>query len=272
MEKKWIFALVAVIAVVAVIIVGTIAPREELVTIRVAGSTSVFPVAEALALEYMDANPHIRIIVGGGGTGAGITQAREGVIDIGMASRELRPEELGWGLHGTTIMMDGIVVIVHLDNPVRDLTVEQIRRIYMGEITNWREVGGADAAINVVTREEGSGTRDAFEDVIMDDEDIFLGAMVQGSTGAVKAMVAGDRLAIGYISFAALDETIRALSIGGVRPTIETMKPGGGYPIARPFLFVTKGPPEGAVNDFIVWVLGEEGQRIVVEEDGIPVK
>jgi phosphate transport system substrate-binding protein len=154
---------------------------------------------------------------------------------------------------------------------VRNLTVEEVRKIYTREITNWNQVGGENAVIHVITREEGSGTRGTFEDIVMDDEEIWVGALIQPSTGAVRAAVAGDRRAIGYISFAALDGTVRAPSIGGVPATIEDMR-AGRYPIVRRFLLLTAEAPTGAVREFIDFILSEEGQRIVEDEDGIPVK
>ncbi len=233
-----------------------------------AGSTSVQPLAEELAEEFRAKYPRVRIQVQGGGSSAGIAAARSGAADIGTSSRELKPEERG--LHEVTIALDGIAIVVHPKNPVTGLTLEQVRRIYTGEITDWKQVGGPAAPIMVVTREAGSGTRGAFEDLVMGGRRISTKAIVQGSTGAVRSSVAQAAGAIGYISLGALDRTVKAVPLDGVRPTGDNVK-NRTYKLARPFLFLTREAPKGLAKAFIDFVLSKEGQRVVAAEF-IPVK
>ncbi|MEN4006234.1 MAG: phosphate ABC transporter substrate-binding protein [Methanobacteriaceae archaeon] len=273
MDEKYIIGIIAAIVIVGAIgafFVFARPPAPEEQRIHVVGSTSAHPLVEMLAEAYMQKNPHIRIDAAGPGTGEGIRTARDGIADIGTASRELEEEEKP-GLVQFPIARDGIAIVVHPENPVGDLTVEQIRGIYLGEITNWAEVGGPDEPISVITREEGSGTRGAFEDMVMDDEAIMPGAIIQDSTGAVMHAVGADPNAIGYGSLAYIVPEVKALNVGGVTPSIETILDGT-YPVSRPFLFLTKGEPTGHVKEFIDWVLGPEGQAIVEGEDLVPVK
>ncbi len=234
----------------------------------VAGSTSVQPLAEALAEEFMAKHPRVRIQVQGGGSSAGIAAAKSGVADLGTSSRELQPEERD--LHEVQIALDGIAVVVHPGNPVANLTVEQVRRIYAGGLTDWKAVGGPAGPIMVVTREAGSGTRGAFEELVMNGKAISAKAIVQGSTGAVRSSVAQARNAIGYVSLGALDPSVKAVALGGVRPTAANVQ-NKTYKLTRPFLFLTRSAPTGLAKAFIDFVLSKEGQQIVAEEF-IPVK
>ena len=234
--------------------------------ITLAGSTSVQPVAEELARAYEAKNPGVKVFVQGGGSGAGIKAAQTGTANIGMSSRELKDSEKG--LHETVIAKDGIAVVVHNSNPVADLTLEQIKDIFAGKVTNWKQVGGPDKKITVVTREEGSGTRGAFEEIVMhhgDKEKISSKAITQNSTGAVHQTVALDATAVGYISLGNLDSKVKALKVEGVYPTKTTVKKKQ-YKIQRPVLFLTKGAPKGEVSKFILFVTGPEGQKIVAKD------
>jgi phosphate transport system substrate-binding protein len=233
-----------------------------------AGSTTVQPVAESLAAAFMAKYPDITVIIQGGGSSTGVKSAAEGTVDIGAASRELKAEEIGTVVEHV-LARDGIAIVAHPSQIVSNLTKEQVLQIFSGEITNWSEVGGADETINVVAREEGSGTRAAFEEMVMGDALITAMAILQPSNGAVRTTVAGDPNAIGFLSFGYLDSTTKALSIDGVAATVENAI-NGSYPIVRPLLFLTKGIPEGIVKEFINFCLGPEGQAIVAE-DYIPV-
>lgn len=234
-------------------------------TIKIAGSTSVQPLSEEFADAFMKRNPGVSVVVTGGGSSAGIKAAQEGAADIGTSSRELTPEEKK-GLKETVIALDGIAVIVNSKNPVSKLSLEQVRKIFAGEIANWKDVGGKDAPINVFTREEGSGTRAAFEELVMGEgKKILSKAGVQNSTGAVRTAVAGDENAIGYISLGSLDKSVKALTVDGVKPSKETVL-NGSYKISRPFIYVTRGAPSGIVKEFIDFVLSPEGQKIVGEK------
>jgi phosphate transport system substrate-binding protein len=234
----------------------------------IAGSTSVQPLAEELAQEFMSRNPRVRVQVQGGGSSAGITAAKGGAADIGTSSRELKPEEKG--LHEVKIALDGIAVVVHPTNPVTNLTSEQVRKIFSGELTNWKQLGGPAKPIMLVTREAGSGTRGAFEELLLAKKSVVSSAIVQGSTGAVASSVAQAPDAIGYVSIGALDKTIKAVSLDGVKATEANVR-NKTYKLARPFLFLTKGQPSGLAKAFIDYVLGAGGQKIVAGEF-VPVK
>ena len=235
--------------------------------ITVAGSTSVQPFAELVAEEYVALYPAERINVQGGGSSAGIEAALSGAAQIGMSSRELKGEErqLIW----IEIARDAIAVVVHPSNPIHDLSVEQVRGIFSGQITRWSEVGGPPRPIVVVTREEGSGTRGAFQEMVMGKADVDPGALVQDSNGAVRQLVSGDASAIGYISLGLVNREVKPVALGGVEPTVENVA-AGQYKLVRPFLFVLKSPPEGATKAFVDYVLGLEGQRALAHEGLLP--
>ncbi|HSW11057.1 MAG TPA: phosphate ABC transporter substrate-binding protein [Bacillota bacterium] len=236
--------------------------------ITVAGSTAVHPIAQVLAERFSELHPQVRINVQAGGSSAGIRAAREGGADIGMSSRPLKAEEKG--LYEVTIAWDGIVPIVHPANPVKDITLVQFREIFVGRLTNWSQLGGPDRAILVVTREEGSGTRGAFEDMVMDDEPITDRAIVQNHNGGIRTTVAGDPNAIGYLSMGALTPEVAVLNVDGVAPSVQAIRDGQ-FAINRPFLFLTARAPEGVTAAFIEFVLSAEGQAIIAEEGYIPI-
>jgi phosphate transport system substrate-binding protein len=236
-------------------------------SITMNGSTSVQPLAEELAKVFKDKNPNTTIDIQGGGSGVGIKSAADGVVDIGMSSRDLKPEEKS--LKEFKIAVDGIAVIVNPKNKVEDLSTEQIFKIYTGEITDWKEVGGDSGEITVVTREEGSGTRGAFIELTKiesksEGDRTVASAITQGSTGAVIATIAGDPNAIGYASFGSAKEStgIKMISIDGKACTEENIY-SGEYKISRPFLMLTKAEPTGLAKAFLDFILGEEGQTVI---------
>lgn len=233
-------------------------------TLSIVGSTSVQPLAEELARAYMAINPKVTITVAGGGSGAGIRAARAGTADIGASSRELKPEEKA-GLVAAVIARDGIAVVVNKANGVSALTIEQVAKIYSGQIANWKELGGPDARIVLISRESGSGTRGAFEELVLGKLAVASSMMQQGSTGAVRQTVAVTESAIGYISLGQIDGSVKALRIDGVAPS-EANVLNKTYRISRPFLFVTKGAPKDLAKSFIDFVLGPAGQSIVAKE------
>ena len=210
-------------------------------TITVAGSTSVQPFSDVLAEEFIKKHPGVEINVQGGGSSQGIQAAVNGAADIGASSRELKSEEKSQGLVETTIALDGIAVVVHPSNPVGEITVDDLRNVYLGNIKNWKELGGKDSPITVVCREAGSGTRGAFEELIMNKENISNQVVIQPSTGAVKTTVAGDEKAIGFVSMASVDKDVKILKIDGVEASIDNVK-NGSYKISRPLpLFDQRG-------------------------------
>ena len=234
-------------------------------TITEAGSTTVQPVAEEIAIAFMSAYPDITVTIQGGGSSTGVKSVSEGTVDIGAASRELKESEMSLGLVQHVLARDGIAIVTHPGQTVTNLTKEQVIKIFAGEITNWSELGGADETINVIAREEGSGTRAAFEEMVMGDNLIAATALLQPSNGAVKTTVAGDPNAVGFISFGYIDSSVKAVSIDGVAATVANAV-SGAYPIVRPLLLLTKGEPTGIVKEFLDYCLGPEGQAIVAKD------
>lgn len=202
------------------------------------GSTSMTAVIGALGESFETENSGVTCTNSATGSGSGIQAAAEGRCDIGLSSRALKPEEEAQGLTATVLAYDGIAVIVHPDNPVSDLTLDEIAAIYTGAITDWSQVGGTAGDIVRIGREAGSGTRDGFES-ITDTEDECQYRQELSSTGDVIATVAGNPNAIGYASLASLKDSVKALSIGGVAPCDDTVKDGS-YTLQRPFLLVTR--------------------------------
>lgn len=231
-------------------------------TIQIAGSTSVQPLSEELAKSFMAKYPKVKVNIAGGGSGAGITAAQKGTTDIGASSRELTEAEKPT-VKEQIIALDGIAIIVNNNNTVSDLTKEQIKKIFSGEIKKWSEVGGTSDPIRVVGREEGSGTRGAFEELVLGKGvKMTSSAIIQNSTGAVRTAVGTDSSAIGYISLGSLDNSVKGLKVGGVTATVVNVK-NNSYPIWRPFLYMTQFEPVGTVKVFIDWVKGPSGQAIV---------
>lgn len=234
--------------------------------ITVNGSTSVQPLAEELAAAFNEKNANVNIDIQGGGSGVGIKSAKDGIVDIGMSSRELKEDEKG--LKEYKIAVDGIAVIVNPANPVTNLTMDQIQKIYTGEITDWSQVGGSAGKITVVTREEGSGTRGAFIELTGVETDAgdktTATAITQGSTGAVMTTVGSDPNAIGYASYGVTEgnANVKMISVDNVQTTAENIY-AGNYKISRPFLMLTSAEPTGAVKEFIDFILSAEGQEIV---------
>lgn len=240
--------------------------------ITVSGSTSVGPVVEVLGEDFSAKNEGISVEVQQIGSSAGIKNAIEGTSQIGMASRDLKDEEKASGLKETQIAIDGIAVITNKNNEVKDLTLEQVKDIYTGKITNWKEVGGKDAPIVVVSREDGSGTRDGFqENVGFESEELTKDAQISDGSGNIKSIVEGNENSIGYISFGYVDDKVNALTIDGVELTVENVKDNK-YAIARPFLLVNK---EDKISEegtkFIEFILSEEGQKIVEDKGFISI-
>ena len=216
----------------------TEAPAALSGTVATDGSTSMEKVIGALGEAFMEANSGVNFTYNPTGSGSGITAVSEGRCDIGLSSRALKDSEVASGLVGTVLAYDGIAVIVNPANTVEDLDIETIAKIYTGEITNWSEVGGNDAAIVLIGREAGSGTRDGFES-ITGTKDACQYRQELTSTGDVITAVAQNPDAIGYASLASVKDSVKALKVAGVTPTEETVKDGT-YLIQRPFVLVTK--------------------------------
>ena len=239
---------------------------KKAATINIVGSTSVQPVAEELAQAYMKKNKNVKIFVQGGGSGAGIKAAMNGTADIGMSSRELKSEEKG--LKETEIAIDGIAVVVNKANSLTNVTFEQLQKIYSGEIDQWSQLTNEKQKLIVVNREAGSGTRGAFEEIVLAPAKLSNTSkcLVQASTGAVQQTVAVTKEAIGYISLGAYDaKSVKAVSLDGVACTEANIK-AKKYKLMRPFLMLTKTAPQGATKSFLNWILSKEGQKIVAKE------
>lgn len=250
---------------------GTVEAATGGQVLSISGSTTVLPVAAKAAELYMETHPNLDVQVNGGGTGAGVQAAGEGTAMIGMASRDLKKEEKAKypDLLAHQIAIDGIAIITNAANPIPSLTVDQIKKIYDGNITNWKDVGGNDAAIVVIGRDSASGTREYFYTDVMKKADFVKTQLEKNSNGAVKQTVEQTPTAIGYVGLGYIDKTIHAvpLSVNGtlVSPTIETVK-AGTYPIQRPLHLLTKGEPTGDAAAFITFLDSPEGQKIITEE------
>lgn len=237
--------------------------------ITVAGSTSVQPFAELMAEEYMACHPHCRIYVQGGGSSAGIEAVRTQAAHVGMSSRSLMDEEKS--LHAVTIARDAIAVIVHPQNQVRNLSLHQVQRIFVGGVNGWEEVGGRPTPLVLVTREEGSGTREAFQKLVMGPEEISLDCLVQDSNGAIRQVVASDPDAIGYISLGLVNETVKAVTIDNVEPAVVNIE-NGTYTLVRPFLFVFSSEPAGEARNFLDFILSPAAQALLCREGLVNVR
>ena len=241
--------------------------------VTVSGSTSVGPAMEVVAEKYQEQNQGVSIEIQQVGSSAGVKNAIDGTSEIGMASRDLKDEEKSSGLKETQIALDGIAVITHKNNEVKDLTTDQVKGIYTGKITNWKEVGGKDAPIVVVSREDGSGTRDGFQDTVgFESEELTKDAQIGDGSGNIKTTVEGNENAIGYISFGYADDAINMLTIDGVELTPENVK-SNTYAIARPFVLVNK---EDVISEqgkkLIDFILSDEGQEIMESKGLISIK
>lgn len=248
-------------------------------SVVIAGSTSVQPLSEELAAAFMDANPGISVEVQGGGSGQGIKAIMEKIADFGALSRNVKEEEKASITTEYIIAKDGVAVVVNPECTITDLTIEQIKKIYTGEIKNWNEVGGDNAPIVVVTREEGSGTRGAFTEITKvlakneageEIDNTTADALVQGSTGAVMQTVATTPNTIGYVSLGSLSNKVKAVKIEGIAPSSETVL-SGEYKISRPFLYVIGSEQSEAAKMYIDFVMSADGQMIVEESGFIPV-
>jgi phosphate transport system substrate-binding protein len=230
----------------------------------IAGSTSVQPFAEKLAEIYLRDHPQVRIDVQGGGSSAGVFAAEHGAADLGASSRELIGQEKQ--LQEIPIAYDGIAVVVNKQNPLANLSLKQIQQIFLGEITDWGQFHLAPHPIHIITREEGSGTRNAFEELVMGKHaEITPDALVQDSNGSVRELVADDPYAIGYISMGLVDARVKALSVDGVAPTRENVKDRN-YRLVRRFLLVAREIKPGTCQDFITFILSAQGQSLLESE------
>lgn len=253
---------------------GTKSTSSGKTTITVAGSTTVLPIAE-IAAEKFEAKTGNQVLVSGLGSSAGIEAVISGTADIASSSRDLTKEEASHELVSTVIAHDGIAIIVNDSNPVKNVTLDQLRDIYAGKIKNWKELGGPDLAIQLVNRDEASGTREAFRSIVMRGAEFDRSAAVLPGTGQVRDVVSRSAGAIGYISIGFVKSdyattTVKTLTVNGVEATEDNVS-NGKYPISRDLYFFTNGDPQGVSFQYIKFVLSDEMTKTIEEAGYIPV-
>ncbi len=265
---KKIISLLVVAAMLCALLIGCSSGNTGVST---DGSTSMSTVIGALA-EAFENDTGISVTYNATGSGSGIQAVKEGRCDIGLSSRNLKDEEKQAGLDGTVLAFDGIAVIVNPENPVSDLDIDTVKKIYTGKITNWKEVGGDDAEIVLIGREAGSGTRDGFESVTGTESECKYRQELT-STGDVITTVAGNPNAVGYASLAAVKDSVKALSVGGVSPSEDTVK-NGSYVIQRPFILVTRSGEKLSENaqSFFDYITSAAAGDVIAKAGAVPAK
>ena len=262
-----IMKLTALAVGVAVVAMCGCGKRAESVTL--AGSTAFAPFAEKLGGQFMAQNPGIRISVQGGGSTVGIQSAQQGKAEIGMADMVKLPPEAD-GLTAVVVARDGVAVIVNPANAVTNLSMAQIRDIFNGKVSNWKDVGGTPGAITLVSREAGSGTRSSFEQIVGNVK-LSANALVQDSNGSIRETVASDAQAIGYLSHGLVNDKIKALTVDG-QPCSTATVVAGKYLLVRPIFLMTKRAPQGATRAFLDFIVSDAGQMQIRKDGLIPVK
>lgn len=246
-------------------------------SLKLDGSTTVLPIAQKVTEAYMKEHPDVSISVSGGGSGNGIKALLDGTTDIADSSRFIKEEEVKIAVEKGSypvpfaIAYDCIIPVVHPGNPLTNLTLDQLKSIYMGQVKNWKELGGADSPIVVISRDTSSGTYEVWEEKVMKKERVFPGALLQASNGAIVQAVGKNKNAIGYIGIGYVDKTVKALSVNSIAGTEETTL-NGTFPISRPLFMFTRGWPTGDTLNFINYVLHpQKGQKFVKEAGFVPM-
>ena len=241
-------------------------------TVRISGGTAHIPVMKETAKRIMQRYAGIQITVAGGGSGVGIKQVGEGLVDVGNSGRKPTDEEIAkYDLKLFKWAVDGVGVVVNPKNPVHSLSTAQVKAVFAGTIGNWKELGGPDKAINLYTRDEASGTRAVFWKKAIGKGPISAKANVVVSNGAMKSAVASDPYGIGYVSVGHIDKSVTPVTLDGVTPTLETVK-SGVYPVARGLFSNTKGEPTGLTKVFVDFLFSPTGQAIAAEKGFVAVK
>ena len=289
MQKKWFFKLTILCCLGLLFVAGCSRRSQQADSVQIKGSDTMVNLGQAWAEEFMKANPDVSVAVTGGGSGTGIAALLSKTCDIAELSRELKPEEIamakekGFDPKQITVALDGLAVVVHPANPLSQLTMEQLAAIFSGKVTNWKEIGGADLDIVVLSREVNSGTHVYFKEHVLrgmqkeSQAEFAANALMLSSSQAIADEVAQNPGAIGYYGMGYISPREKALAIAKdagspyVPPTIANVV-SQAYPISRPLLMVTRGQPQGLVADFLDFVLGPEGQKIVKDIDFVPVK
>ena len=239
-------------------------------SINIAGGTAHIPVMTGAARRIMDKNPDISITVTGGGSGVGVQQVGEGLVQIGNTGRPLKEGEISkYGLVSFPFAIDGVAVVVNPKNKVGEMSKAQLKDVFSGKITNWKDLGGDDAVINLYGREDGSGTREVFEEKALDKETSAASANVVNSNGAMKTAIGQDERAIGYVGIGHLDRNVKGLTLDGMVPSQENAADGT-YKVTRLLYMNTKGEPGGLLKDFIEYIYTDDGTEIIKASGYIP--
>ncbi|MFP4465843.1 MAG: phosphate ABC transporter substrate-binding protein PstS family protein [Candidatus Goldiibacteriota bacterium] len=241
------------------------------------GSTTVLPIVQKAAEVFMNANPDIEVSVRGGGSGVGIAAIMDGTVDIGMASRDIKEKEIlsakkkGVNVVGTVIARDGMAVVVHPSNPIKAITVAQLKKIYSGEVKNWKELGGKDDAIVCMSRDSSSGTFAVFNGIVLGKEKLRTDAVMTVSNREVAENVKNTSGAIGYVGLAFVSDALKVLPLNGVMPSDSSVG-SGTYKLARGLNLYTDGEPSGLAGKFVDFIMSSQGQKIVKEVGYTAVK
>lgn len=261
----------------AAFLVGLLSGVAAAGSIQMDGSTTVLPVAQKVVEAYMKENPDVNISISGGGSGNGIKALIDGTTNIANSSRFMKDEEVRLALEKGVypvpfaIAYDCIVPVVHPDNPLKDISMAQLKSIYMGQIKNWKDVGGTDKEIVVVSRDTSSGTYEVWEEKVMKKERVYAGALLQASSGAIAQAVSKNKYAIGYLGIGYVDKSVKALTVNGIPGNEETAL-SGKFPVSRALFMFTRGWPTGDTLNFINYVLNpQKGQKFVREAGFVPL-
>ncbi|MBF0530257.1 MAG: phosphate ABC transporter substrate-binding protein [Deltaproteobacteria bacterium] len=244
--------------------------------INLTGSTTVLPIAQKAAEVYMGKHPEVNISVAGSGSGDGIKAIIDGTADIGNSSRDIKEKEIEAAkAKGATpvkhiVAFDCIVPVVNPTNPVTNLTLEQLKNIYDGTVKNWKEVGGDDKPIAVISRDSSSGTFEVWNHMVLKDAKVRPDAQLQASNGAIAQTVSGNKLAIGYVGIGYLNDKLKAVKVNGIIASEKTARDKT-YPVARELFMFTRGEPKGEVKDFLDFIKSPEGQKIVESEGFVKI-
>lgn len=275
MKRSIAIMLATIVALVAGLIAAPVAETRERLVLQ--GSTTVLPITILHAEEFMKRNPGTIISVRGGGSGAGIKALIDGVVEMAQSSRSIRDREIahakGRGITVVehTIARDALAVIVHPSNPVYDLTSEQVKHIYMGKITNWKDIGGKNMEIVIISRDVASGTFKAFNDMILGDEKVTPASLLLASSAAVVGTVRNARGAIGYVGMGYLSPAVKPILLDGIAATEEELL-AGRYPLGRPLFIYTAGQPTGLAKRFMDFMMSPDGQELVEKAGFVSVR
>jgi phosphate transport system substrate-binding protein len=266
--RKAVFVLI-----IFCLIAGSVFAAESIV---IKGSTTVLPIAQAALEAYMKANPGVQISLSGGGSGEGIKALLDKTTDIADSSREIKKEEIelaeknGVKPLAHVVAYDAIIPVVHPKNKVTNLSIDQLSQIYQGKITNWKEVGGEDLKIVVISRDSSSGTFESWDHFIMKKARVTPQAQMLASNGAIVTAVSKNRYAIGYLGMGYVNKSLKPLPVDGIKASVETAL-SKEYPLSRELYMYTNGEPTGEVAKFIAFVKSADGQKIVAKEGFVPL-